>query len=82
MVRATRRSLGDLPLIILTAGSGYPSERWRQGWLAEQADLRSLSMRSEQRIIDHASHYNLTTDRSDVVVDAVRDVLAMIARPR
>jgi pimeloyl-ACP methyl ester carboxylesterase len=82
MVRATRRPLGDLPLIILTAGSGYPSEGWRQGWLAEQADLRSLSMRSEQRIIDHASHYNLTTDRSDVVVDAVRDVLAIIARPR
>jgi len=62
--------------------SGYPSEGYRQGWLAEQADLRSLSARSEQRIIADASHYNLTTDRADVVVNAVRDVLAMIATPR
>lgn len=82
MVRATRRPLGALPLIILTAGSGYPSEAWRQGWLAQQADLRTLSTRSEQRIIANASHYNLTTDRADVVVDAVRDVLRMIARPQ
>jgi pimeloyl-ACP methyl ester carboxylesterase len=80
MVHATRRSLGNLPLIILTAGDGYPTEAWRQAWLAEQADLRSLSTRSEQRIIANASHYNLTTDRADVVVEAVRDVLAMISK--
>jgi pimeloyl-ACP methyl ester carboxylesterase len=82
MVHATRRSLGTLPLIILTAGDGYPTETWRQAWLAEQTDLRNLSTRSEQRIIANASHYNLTTDRADVVVDAVRDVLGMISKPQ
>jgi pimeloyl-ACP methyl ester carboxylesterase len=79
MLRAARRPLGDLPLIILTAGSGYPSEGYRESWLADQATQRSLSTRSEQRIIVGASHYNLTTDRANVVVDAVRDVLGMIA---
>ena len=80
MVRATRRPLGSLPLIILTAGAGYSSEQWRQGWLAQQADLLRLSTRSEQRIIADASHYNLTTDRADVVVDTVLDVLEMIPK--
>jgi hypothetical protein len=77
---ATRRPLGELPLIILTAGNGYPSEQWRQGWLAQQADLRSLSTHSQQRIIGDACHYNLTADRADVVDDAVRDVLGMIPK--
>jgi pimeloyl-ACP methyl ester carboxylesterase len=82
MVRAARRSLGELPLIFLTAGSGYSSEGYRQGWLAEQAGLRSLSTRSEQRIVDDATHFNFATDRSESVVEAVRDMLGMIGRPR
>jgi hypothetical protein len=45
----------------------------------EQADLRSLPARSAQCIIAGASHYNLTTDHADVVVEAVRDVLQMVA---
>lgn len=80
MARATRWPLGNLPLIILTAGDGYPTEAWRQAWLAEQADLRNLSMRSDQRIIADASHYNVTTDCAEVLVNAVRDVLAMISQ--
>jgi hypothetical protein len=80
MLRASRRSLGDLPLIILTAGSGYSSETWRQGWLAEQADLRSLSTQSEQRLVDGATHFTFAFDHSASVVDAVRDVLGMIPK--
>jgi hypothetical protein len=72
MVRAARRPLGDLPLIILTAGSGYASEGWREGWLAEQADLRSLSTRSEQRII---------ADASPIPSPTVRRILASRFRP-
>jgi pimeloyl-ACP methyl ester carboxylesterase len=82
LVQATRRPLGELPLLILTAGSGYASEEWRQGWLAEQADLRSLSTRSEQRIVDDATHFNFAFDHSASVVDAVHDVLGMIVRPQ
>jgi pimeloyl-ACP methyl ester carboxylesterase len=82
MVRAARRPLGDLPLIILTAGSGYPNESYRSAWQAEQADLRSLSVRSEQRIIDGATHFNFAFDHSPFVVDAVRDVLGMVAQPQ
>lgn len=78
MLRASRRPLGDLPIIVLTAGSGYPSEGYRRGWLAAQADLRSLSTRAEQRIADSATHVSLLTDQSQVVVEAVRDVLRRI----
>ena len=42
--------------------------------------IAAESSRNEQRIIADASHYNLTTDRADVVVDAVRDVLGMISQ--
>ena len=77
-LRDTRRSLGDLPLVVLTAGAGYPDDAYRQGWLDDQDDLPSLSARSEHILVEDASHYDILTTRADVVVAAVRDLLGTI----
>jgi hypothetical protein len=45
---------------------------------ADQADLRDLSTRSEQRIIEGVTHVSLTLEHPEVIVTAVRDVLAAI----
>lgn len=78
MVRAGRRPLGAMPIVILTAGEGYPTAAYRDGWLAQQAALKTLSSRTVQHVVD-ASHISILTDRRQVVTDAVLEVLRMIA---
>jgi hypothetical protein len=77
-VRSSRRFLGNMPILILSAGSGYPDDSYRQHWLDDQAELLSLSSRTEQRIIEGASHVSLTTERTAVVRDALESILAKI----
>jgi pimeloyl-ACP methyl ester carboxylesterase len=54
------RPLGDLRLIVLTAGS-IPAEM--DGWLALQAELVGLSARATQEIVPGAAHLTLVTER-------------------
>jgi len=81
-LRKTRVPLGDVPLVILTAGSGYPNDGVRDAWVRGQADLLTLSTRSEQHVIDGATHFNLAIDRVDIVASAARDLLARLGRGR
>lgn len=81
-------SLGERPLVVLTAGSpprdvppGVPPaavERMqREIWPALQREAAALSTRGEFRLVEDAGHY-IHHDRPDVVVEAVREVVSAV----
>jgi pimeloyl-ACP methyl ester carboxylesterase len=82
-VAAARRPLGDIPLIVLTAGrspvptvlSERQAEAYRQVKLAMHVEIAALSTRGERRTID-AGHAILL-EKPEVVVAAVEEVLAL-----
>jgi len=85
-VRAAKRSLGDLPLIVLTRDRFPPPpdatrERLNimevrfQRWLALARDLAAMSSRGQQRVVTGAGH-DIELDRPQAVIDAIREVVA------
>ena len=86
---ATRRagSLGDLPLIVLTAGRyGKPddpvlakqADEFHDVWVHQlQASLARLSTRGHQIVVANADH-GIADEAPDVVIDAVRSVVDQI----
>ena len=60
--------LGDIPLIVITAGSQPAAVR------AEHARIAALSSRGSHVVAEQAGHWILIDD-PDVVVDAVRRVV-------
>jgi pimeloyl-ACP methyl ester carboxylesterase len=74
-------SLGNTPLIVLSAGTGS-----RAGWAAQQNDLARLSTGSVHRTIPGATHASLVDDHADAAQSsrAIRDVVNAVrsgARP-
>jgi len=78
--------IGGRPLVVLTAGTfrtGIPglssaAESASRAAMHEmQNDLSKLSANSDHRVVDGASHY-VHVDRPEVVVTAVRDVVAAV----
>lgn len=76
-------SLGDTPLIVLTAGHKFgenegaapgETEHLRQVWVAAGARIAALSSRGEQRLVPDASHV-IQFEQPQAVIDAVRDVV-------
>jgi pimeloyl-ACP methyl ester carboxylesterase len=66
---ADARPVGDIPLVVLTAGSQPAAVR------EEQARIAAQSARGSQVVVDQAGHWILI-DEPDSVVDAVRRVIA------
>ena len=87
---ATRRSYGDMPLIVLTRGdydNGMPpnftaedKQAMRTVWEAMHAEMAALSTRGDQRFILNAGHY-IQRDAPEAVVAAVADVVAAVRAP-
>lgn len=82
-VAPTPGSLGDLPLIVLTAETNFganegaaPSEtpRLRQAWFEAGSVIAASSSQGEQRLVPGASHV-IQFQQPQAVIDAVRDVL-------
>ena len=82
-VVAVRRALGDIPLIVLTAGR-YPSplglsekqaEAYREVKLAMHDEIAALSTRGQQRTVD-AGH-GIQLEKPEVVIAAIEEVLAV-----
>ncbi len=86
------RSLGDRPLIVLTAGraksaaelkmNGITADQGQRLQVVHRAlsdDEATWSTRGRQEVIDDASHY-IQFDRPDVVIRAVREVIAAARR--
>jgi pimeloyl-ACP methyl ester carboxylesterase len=78
--RAATVSLGDKPLMVLSAGSReFPglsqeqSDRFNEAWTRSQADLTRASQNSKQ-IIAKGSGHNVQVDDPDLVIDTIRQV--------
>jgi pimeloyl-ACP methyl ester carboxylesterase len=77
---ADRRELGDMPLVILSAGQIASSPMIQtkshlDGWYAMHEEIAALSTRSQRRMIDCG--HNIPIERPRDVVAAIKDVLAM-----
>ena len=77
----TRRleSLGNKPLVVVTAGESEPS------WLKRQDDLATLtSSNSIHRVVKGATHTSLVYDRSDsqATSAAIVEVVAAVRNDR
>lgn len=83
---ASRRSYGDMPLIVLTAGNGSEknlppdysdSERaaFASVWADLHRDQASLSTVGQRRIVRGAGH-GIQADAPQAVIDAIREVIA------
>ena len=84
--------LGDIPLIVLTAGKGYADEpNWVPAdfplsvleeadniWMDMQSELASLSTESEQIVVGSAGH-NIHLDDPDAVIDAILEMVVTLS---
>jgi pimeloyl-ACP methyl ester carboxylesterase len=71
-------TLGDRPLIVVTAGSGQQA-----GWLAAQDSMASLSTSSVHRVVATATHTSLISGAdAPASTQAILDVLASIRTGR
>lgn len=72
-VRAARRSLGDMPVAVLTAGVNriYEQEGMKEPWFEMQRDLATLSSNSRHVIAEKSTHY-IHNDEPELVIDAIR----------
>lgn len=84
-VETAAGSLGDMPLIVLTAGNKFgvnegaaPAEiiGLRRAWSEAGARIAASSTRGEQRMVQNASHV-IQYEEPEAVIDAVRDILKM-----
>jgi pimeloyl-ACP methyl ester carboxylesterase len=82
---AATDSLGDMPLAVLSHDPDKPSADFpadlakpiNQAWEKMQQELAHLSTRGTQIIAKNSSHY-IQIDRPDVVIEAVRSVVAQV----
>lgn len=78
-------TLGDRPVVVLTAGrSPRPANRsevvhreFRDTWFVLQGELADLSSNADHRKIEDATHY-IQTDDPAAVITAVRDVVTAV----
>ena len=86
---AATGSLGDLPLAVLSHDPDKPSsdlppeiaKPTNEAWEQMQVELSHLSTRGTQTIAKNSAHY-IQVDRPDVVIDAVRNVVAQARQGR
>ncbi len=82
-MNAARRPLGDMPLIVLTAGqffpmpeeSIHPAEAWREAWRTGHDEIAALSSRGVRRTVD-AGHA-IQWEKPEAVIAAIEEVLAL-----
>jgi len=72
------RSLGDKPLVVVSAGTQDP------GWLKLQDDLVTLSFDSKHRVVEGATHTSLLYERSDAQASsgAIVEMVAAVRNDR
>lgn len=84
--KAHKRSYGDIPLIVLTAGNPdagpmTPSEirAWAATWKTAHDEMAALSSRGRNDVVPGAGHY-IQAQRPQVVIDAVEEVVREVRR--
>ncbi|MEA5513084.1 alpha/beta hydrolase [Nodularia sp. UHCC 0506] len=86
-----RKSLGDRPMIVLTAAKPVPLDKVPRGftkeylqkergvWQELQAELSALSARSRHIISEESSHL-MYFDQPELIIDAIHDVVNEVLR--
>ena len=71
-VRQETGDLGDMPLVVLSAGEGA-----MDGWMDMQAELAGLSSEGVHRVSEEADHESLVMNRehSRATVEAIEEVI-------
>ena len=84
-------SLGDRPLVVLTAAKHVPLDKFPRGftkeyiqqervvWQELQAELATLSARSRHIVSEESSHL-MYFDQPKLIIDAIHDVVNEILR--
>jgi pimeloyl-ACP methyl ester carboxylesterase len=80
---AHRRTFGDMPLIVLTAGqspkdpsfSEAQNQAWAKIWMQGHDDMAVLSSRGQNRVVQGSGHF-IQFEQPQAVVDAVDEVVA------
>jgi pimeloyl-ACP methyl ester carboxylesterase len=69
-------SLGDLPLVVLTADSWVTGKQtaMKRGMVALREEQAQLSSRGEHRVVEGCDHADLPLVRADAVVEAIKKV--------
>jgi len=82
-VRATR-GLGDLPLLVVSAGSAEVPPEMREPFHALHLELTTLSSRGERRIHPEANHVSLLTDETRALETsaAILELVGKVHAPR
>jgi pimeloyl-ACP methyl ester carboxylesterase len=88
-LRAARRSLGDMPLIVLTRWPSPPGPDQTQErrdalnklWASLHDEIAAESTRGINRTVPGSGHF-IQWDRPDVVVDSILEVLAETRKPQ
>jgi pimeloyl-ACP methyl ester carboxylesterase len=83
-MNTARKTLGDMPLIVLTASkffpmpeeSVHPAEAWREAWRTGHDEIAALSTRGERRTI--AAGHAIQWEKPEAVVAAIEEVLAQV----
>ncbi len=84
---ANRRTLGDMPLVVLTAGqtANDPSltdaqnQAWKTLWMQGHDGMAALSSRGQNRVVPGSGHF-IQVEKPQVVIDAVEEVVAEVRR--
>ena len=73
-------TLGDVPLIVITHGKPFPGPfaALEPFWRAGQERFAALSTRGTLRVAENSSHM-IATDEPAVVLEALREMAAMVA---
>ena len=75
-LRKAHLSLGNKPLIVLTAGRNDSDDSWHR----MQMDLLTRSSNSKRIVVDNSGH-RVQNDRPDEVIAAIHDVVERSRRP-
>lgn len=84
IVRALRRPLGDIPVVVISRGkvvgteAGIPTgseDAVHAAWLTMQDDLLTISTNSTLRVAENSGH-DVHAEQPQLVIDAIRTVLA------
>jgi pimeloyl-ACP methyl ester carboxylesterase len=71
----------DLPVVVLTASHRDDSADFRSTWMTLQRRMASLFPNGRQIIAEHSDHY-IQFDEPELVVTAIRDMVAKARQPR
>lgn len=76
-------AFGDMPLVVVAHGVPFPEAfaELEPGFRDSQERLAALSPRGELVVAEHANH-NINIDQPEIVIEAIRRVVAQASHPR